>query len=707
VQHDPGSRDDEQRDDFQLEGSERVGRAGRRRRRSRLALLRLPSGRAERAAVFAAAALWLAATIAIVVAARLESGGSAQRGATSPVAGVSPRTPDGPPSGPSFPTPRSPAPTQAAATRDPAPSTGSSVWSLRAGLRYDLACDETPCVLHLFDEEGRDQEGWPVAVAGDCPGWVVVGPAESAFIPCNRKGSAVVAALGRDGNPLAGWPASVPGSVAWATWHGFSWGGTEPLAISRDGTVYLGVNPRGNEQRFQIHAFAPNGTAKHGWPTMLPGGAQGFAVAPDGVLVAWWYEDVQESLDLQARRTRFTMLDPAGEPLPGWPIGSVGAASGPVIWANGSIAYTSATGKVWAHDRTGEVIKGWPYRLPYPIAPILRGDGRMLFVGSSEVHVINERGRSLPGWPWHTRSTLDAPGCDTDGLGYEVYALGADDTLYLGLWNGSRSELLALAPNGAKKAGWPYRVPGGWRVTSIEPALDGTVASRLTGGDCFHEFDGTAIRLTREGALIGDAPGTPLIVVYDALRPERLQTIDGLVSYQQNGEIAFRFELVNRSATPIFLPLVDYYGDSYYAAGTIQTWLERLGPDAELDCFLGAGRKEHWYATGGWIVVSGIPVTIQPGGSFPSLFDRSLTSDQTSCLPLGDYRYHVEYKPLEGELEDVIAVRSVPFTIAGAGAAGSPSPTPTTPTSPSPTPPAPSPSPVAAMPGGPASPVTP
>ena len=571
------------------------------------------------------------------------------------------------------------------------------MWSLRAGLRYDLACDETPCILHLFDEEGRDQEGWPVAVAGDCPGSVVVGPAESAFIPCNRNRSAVVTALGRDGNPLAGWPASVPGSVAWATWNGFSWGGTDPLAISPDGTVYLGVNPRGSEQRFQIHSFAPNGTARKGWPATLPGGAQGFAVAPDGFIVAWWYEDLEDSIDLQARRTRFTMLDPTGDKLPGWPIGSVGAASGPVIWADGSIAYTSASGKVWAHDRTGEVIKGWPYRLPYPIAPILRGDGRLLFVGSSEVHVIDERGRSLPGWPWRTRSTLDAPGCDTDGFGYEVYALGADDTLYLGLSNGSGSELLALASNGAREAGWPYRVPDGWRVTSIEPALDGTLAARLTGGDCFREFDGTAIRLTRAGALIGDAPGTPLIVVYDALRPERLRTTDGLASYPQNGEIAFRFELVNRSATPVTLPLVDYYGDAYYAAGTIQTWLERLGPDAEVDCFPGAGRKEHWYATGGWIAVSGIPVTIQPGDSLPSLFDTSLTSDQTSCLPPGDYRFHVEYKPLAGELEDVIAVRSLIFTIGGADASLSPASS--APPPPSPVPPTPPPSPVATTPG--------
>jgi hypothetical protein len=80
-----------------------------------------------------------------------------------------------------------------------------------------------------------------------------------------------------------------------------------------------------------------------------------------------------------------------------------------------------------------------------------------------------------------------------------------------------------------------------------------------------------------------------------------------------------------------------------------------------------------------------MPVTIKPGGSLPSLFDVNLSSDQTACLPPGDYRFHVEYKPLAGELEDVLAQTSMTFTIGDQSAL--PPPAPVAPTqSPVPTP---------------------
>ena len=173
------------------------------------------------------------------------------------------------------------------------------------------------------------------------------------------------------------------------------------------------------------------------------------------------------------------------------------------------------------------------------------------------------------------------------------------------------------------------------------------------------------------------------------MRIERLRTADGLASYPRGADVTFKSELVNRSARSVTLPLVDYFGDAYHAAGTMQTWLERLGPETETDCFPNAGRKDDWYATGGWIAVSAVPVTIEPRGSLPSLFDVTLSSDQTACLPAGDYRFHIEYKPLGGELEDVIAHSSMDFTIADPtvspprSIAPTPSPPPMTP-SPSP-----------------------
>ena len=107
-----------------------------------------------------------------------------------------------------------------------------------------------------------------------------------------------------------------------------------------------------------------------------------FTLAPDGIVVGWWYEDLEEeTLDLQAARTKFTMIGPNGRTLPGrWPITSIGTATAPVIAKDGSIFYTSETGKVWGHDRSGNIIDGWPYRLPYGVPPELRPDGRLLFI---------------------------------------------------------------------------------------------------------------------------------------------------------------------------------------------------------------------------------------------------------------------------------------------------------------------------------------
>lgn len=660
--------------------------------RTRRPLLRLPAGRGQRVGVVLGAAV-TAIALGGVIGLATRGGPTGPVTTPAPVALASAEPSRAIPSAMAPLVPPSAPPTS---TTEPemGDMRGTTTWALPAGWRYDLVCEDMPCTLHLLDDAGREQDGWPVAIAGDCLGRAVIGPHESAFVACTRNTSTVITALRRDGEPLPGWPVRVPGWQAGDS-NGISSGGIGPLAIGPDGTVYVGVNPVADTSRYEIHAFAPDGTKRKGWPERLPGGAQGFALAPDGIVVAWWYEGIVDGLGLQARRTRFTMLDRKGDPIPGWPIGSVGAASWPVIRADGGIVYTSATGKVWAHDRRGKIIDGWPYRLPYQIAPQLRRDGRLLFVAFSEVHVVDDRGRAVKGWPWRTPGSLEAPGCDLDSEGYPVYALDADDTLFVAPWKGSRTDVLALAPDGSPQPSWrPYRVPAGWRATNVDPAVDGTLTVGLTGGTCFQEYDATSVRLDSRGSLIGDAPGTPLSVVYDAMRPEGLRTADGGSSYSHGDEVGFRFELVDRAVTAVTLPLVDYFGSAYYAAGTIQTWLERLGPETDLDCFPKAARKDERYATGGWIAVSAVPVTIKPGGSLPSLFDVNLTSEQTACLPPGDYRFHVEYKPLGGDLEDVLADRSLEFAITDASASPRPTPTPIAPT-PSPPPLTPSPSPVA------------
>lgn len=562
-------------------------------------------------------------------------------------------------------------------------------WALPSGWRYDLACgdESSACSLHLYDAAGTEQDGWPVTIRGDCDSGVAVGPRESAFVACTRDDRAVITGLDRAGSALPGWPVRLRGSVASSSWNDFGWGGKSPIEVGPDGTVYVAVISF-DSGRYTIQALAPDASPRKGWPRALPEAMQGFTVAPDGTIVAWWYEGVEEAIDLQARRTRFTMIGPNGRTLPGWPIGSRGAASGPLAFGDGSIYYVSATGKVWGHDRTGKITKGWPFLLPYPIAPALRPDGAMLFIGNSEVIVVDRRGRRVTGWPYRTQATLTGPDCDTPSFAYPLAALAPSGRLYLAEWDGSRASITALEDDGRTPDGWPYRVPRGWRVVGVAATDEGTVTAALSGDvSCGSVLDETTIRLSAEGRLVGDAPPTPLSMVYKALRLDPLRTTTGSTSYPQGAGIEIESSLVNTSRATVTLPYVDYYGDLLYAAGTIQTWIERLGPDQEMDCLPSAGRNGTWYATGGWINVSSKPVTIPPDGRMAPPLRAGLSPDLTRCLPPGAYRYHLEYKPLGDDEGDVIDEETIVLTIT-TGAPGTPSTPPSTPkVTPRPSPP--------------------
>ncbi len=654
--------------------------------------LRLPPGRTERLALLVAATLLLAGLIAGGVLAERMVNREPMPDPTLPailMPSASPSPSDG---AESSPPPLAPTMRPAASPRAssaPAVQPVPPAWALPAGWRYDLACDwesmDAPsgCMLHLYDDTGRERDGWPVSIQGECNDDVVVGPQHSAFVACTRDGHAVVTGLDETGKALAGWPVSLPGSVASSTWNDFAYGGGISAAVGPDGTVYVAVTPNDDTGRYRIHALAPDGSARPGWPLELAGELQGFTLAPDGTVVAWWYEGVVEQeipVGLDARRTVFTMIGRDGHTLPGWPKGSTGAASGPVVGRDGSIYYTSATGKAWGHDRTGAIIDGWPYQLPWKVAPALRSDGALLFVGESQVVVLDGSGQVAPGWPYQTHSTLLAPVCETPGpeSNPPLYQLAPDGTLYLAPWDGNRSTVVALDASGRTVGGWPYRVPDGWRVPWLDLDSGGTVTVQLSSDMCGGGLDATSIRLTAAGELVGDPPPTPLSLVYEALRVEGLRTSSGATAFPQGARIDLEFDLVNRSSSPVSLPLVDD-GDRYYAAGTMQTWIERLGPGPEIYCLPTADRKDDWYATGGWIEKSDVPVTIPPGGDMGTTHQESLSPDLTGCLPPGAYRYHVEYKPLYGVEDEVNSQQTIDFRITGTAPslpATTPSPTP-------------------------------
>ena len=161
---------------------------------------------------------------------------------------------------------------------------------------------------------------------------------------------------------------------------------------------------------------------------------------------------------------------------------------------DGSLFYTSATGKVWGHDRSGNIIDGWPYQLPYRWPPELRPmaasdvhprRGTSSTDGTrpdSEVIVLTSAGRMASGWPYRTSASLDGPRCCTDCYRYFPHAVSADGTLYLAPWTDDRAEVVALDRRGQVVTGWPYRLPTGSRVVALEMGSAGRLVVTLR--DC-------------------------------------------------------------------------------------------------------------------------------------------------------------------------------------------------------------------------------
>ncbi len=158
-------------------------------------------------------------------------------------------------------------------------------------------------------------------------------------------------------------------------------------------------------------------------------------------------DDVGE-LCSDPRRTLFTAIGVDGKTLPGWPRGSTGLASRPVVDADGNVYYVSATGNVYAHDRAGEVKAGWPVAVPGsangcgPASPYLAPDGTIYVLGD-HVEARSADGHARPGWPYRPDGLLTGScsetGMDTDCVSYpHAPAFGPDGTVYLIVYHADR-----------------------------------------------------------------------------------------------------------------------------------------------------------------------------------------------------------------------------------------------------------------------------
>ncbi len=339
------------------------------------------------------------------------------------------------------------------------------------GSVYFEECAGSPveCVLHRLDGTGRAETGWPIDVpadfacsAGGCrPNAVHVGPDGTAVVSHWRDaGGLQFLGVDSTARPRPGWRI-VPDITGGLWWSDVQFG--------PDGTLFmLGMPDGGSDLRTRIAAYGPDGNLRPGWPVAVPGRSE-YVLGPRGTVVVRSFVDDTGELCNNPRRTVFTVLGADGRTLPGWPRGSTGYASRPVVDSEGTVYYVSATYRVYAHDVAGEVRTGWPVAAPGaddgcgPERPSVAPDGTLVVVGD-EVTALSPDGRLRPGWPYRPAGSLSGPCFDSECYGgHGAPAFGQDGTVYLVVYHedqaGIRAEVVALDPQGRVKPGWPYGLP--------------------------------------------------------------------------------------------------------------------------------------------------------------------------------------------------------------------------------------------------------
>jgi hypothetical protein len=373
------------------------------------------------------------------------------------------------------------------------------------GSVYVVACGgpTVGCVLHRLGTDGGELPGWPFEIpassaclAGpECVILLIVGPDRTAYLTVwhQTQNQTQIIAIDAAGEIKPGWPIAVTERYGW-----FS----DPR-LGSDGTLFISTHPDGGDSEASLAAYDPDASLRPGWPVPLPGR---YILGPRGTVVVWWGIDDRGELCTDYRRTVFTVLGPDGTTQPGWPRGSEGSASWPVVAADGTVYYVSARGNVYAHDRAGEVRSGWPVSVPrvFPgcgeYGPFLGPDGTVLVLGE-EVVAISRDGNA---WRYRPDGALSGISCDTDSANQPAPAFGADGTAYISVFDfkdaGESVDVVALDRQGRVKPGWPYRLPIDGRtsdVGSLDVSPDATLY--VTTGTCGSEAVGMLLALNPDG----------------------------------------------------------------------------------------------------------------------------------------------------------------------------------------------------------------
>lgn len=372
---------------------------------------------------------------------------------------------------------------------------------------YALDCrGQEPCRLAYLPEGGTDEPGWPVVVSGPCRGTAISDGV--AYAACDTPDGVLVHGFAANATPLPGWPVRLPGTTASVYDNLFTIGcGDERsslrIAASKDVVVAVA-----EADVAQLYVLRPNGQPLPGWPRSFPGdppggdgiggnGCRGFLVSATDDIVAWGYEGVLPDIELVAARTEFTVFSPDGRTRPGWPRGSTGATSRPLIGDDGSISYTSATGKIWRHRADGEIVDGWPYQLPKQAAPFIAPDGRLVVLlhgdnDSDRAIALDAGGNMSGGWPvsFHGRVETRCLLGDTPCLGDIGPAFASDGTTYVPLGSGCTwscsggaidpgGAIVAIKPDGHVATGWPVQLAGRTHAQKLTVDDEGHLVVRV------------------------------------------------------------------------------------------------------------------------------------------------------------------------------------------------------------------------------------
>lgn len=461
-------------------------------------------------------------------------------GASAPSTTPEPASPDtaNGPTATTAPPSREPVPTASAeptgGDTDPVPEPDEEYYA------FDCRGDGPCRIDYLPDGIDEDPPGWPVILPGPCRGTARAGGV--AYAACDRTGGVTVHAFDADGNGVEDqeWPILLDGAVA-SVYENLDTIGCgderSSLRVTESGRVVVATV---EGETAWLHVLRPDGSSMEGWPRPFPGdppgedgiggnGCRGFSLAGDDAILAWGYEGVEEAIELEAERTEFVVYEADGRTREGWPRGSRGAATRPMVDAAGSIWYTSASSRLWRHRPDGEIATGWPHQLPATAPPFLAPDGRVVVLlphdEATDIALsVDGDGAETAGWPAELGGLVETR-ClfgDTPCTGSIAPAIGPDGTLYVALATPGEQDggpvdteaggsIVAIQSDGDIAPGWPVQLAHRTHVLDLSVEADGTVIARgviCAPAGCEEGTETTILTFASGGTLLHQQTGS-------------------------------------------------------------------------------------------------------------------------------------------------------------------------------------------------------